>query len=152
MTVTDAVARDARPPLALVRIMNPVLRVLLRTPVGRLITPFALLEFEGRRSGRRLRVPVGWQQVDGGHVVVTPAPWRVNFEGGRPVTVHARGRRYDFIGTLDDDPDSVAVCLQHLAARHGSLRRIGVDVPPSHRITGADVRAVDRAVIHFETR
>src|SRR4051794_21368801 len=48
------VARDAKPPLALVRMMNPVLRLLLRTPLARALRPFALLEFTGRRSGRRL--------------------------------------------------------------------------------------------------
>ena len=46
-----AVARDARPPLALVRVINPTMRVVLRTPLGRLVRPVALLDFTGRRSG-----------------------------------------------------------------------------------------------------
>ncbi len=145
-----AVARDARPPLALVRVMNPTMRVVLRTPLGRLVRPFALLEFTGRRSSRRFLVPVGWHEIDSGHVAFTPAPWRVNFRDGLPVTVRFRGQRQDLIGVLDDDTDRVAVALQSLADRRGSLRPVGVDIPPGHRVTAADVAAVDRAVIRFE--
>lgn len=146
---SDGVARDARPPLLLVRILNPAMRLLLRTPVGRLIRPFALIEFHGHRTGRRYRIPVGWHTVDGAHVVFTPAPWRVNFRTGIPVTVTFRGRRRQFTGTLDDDPDAVTAALQALADQRGTLRPIGVDVPPSHRITKADVATLDRALIRF---
>lgn len=145
-----AVARDARPPLLLVRVMNPIMRVVLRTPLGRLVRPFALLEFHGRRSGRMLRVPVGWHEIDTGHVVFTPAPWRVNFHGGTAVTVHFHGRRLRFVGTLDDDPDTVAAALQSLADRRGSLRSVGMEIPEEHRVTATDVEAVDRALIRFE--
>jgi hypothetical protein len=145
-----AIARDARPPLAVVRLMNPILRIVLRTPLGWLVRPFALLEFRGRQSGATLRVPVGWHEIDTGHVVFTPAPWRVNFRGGNAVTVRFRGRRRRLIGTLDDDPHRVAAALQSLADRRGSLRPVGVDIPDEHRVTTADVLAVDRAVIHFE--
>lgn len=145
-----AVARDARPPRALVRALNPMMQVVLRTPLGRLVRPFALLEFTGRRSGRRFLVPVGWHEVESGHVVFTPASWRVNFRDGLPVTVRHHGQRQDLIGVLDDDPAHVAAALQSLADRRGSLRSVGIDIPPAHRITAVDVVAVDRAVIRFQ--
>ena len=148
MTIT--VARDAQPPLLLVRVMNPILRVVLRTPFGRLVPPFALLEFHGRRSGRLLRVPVGWHEIDTGNVVFPPAPWRVNFHGGTPVTVRHRGQRLELVGMLDDDVDTVAAALQSLADRRGSLRSVGVEIPDKHRVTATDVEAVDRALIRFE--
>ena len=149
MMSTAPVARDAKPPLLLVNAMNPVMRVLLRTPIGRLVRPFALLEFEGRRTGRHFRVPVGWHESDDGHVVVTPAPWRVNFRGGAPATVTFRGKRSALTATLDDNPESVAATLQSIAARRGSLRPIGVHIPDGYRIGADDVRAVNRAVIRF---
>jgi len=152
MMSADAVARDARPPLSLVRLLNPVLRLVLRTPLGRLVRPFALLEFDGRRSGRHYCVPVGWHKIESGHIVCTPSPWRMNFLDGIPVTVRFRGQRCDYTGTLDDDPKAVAAALQSLADRRGSLRPVGVDVPPGHRITAADVLAVNRAIIHFTPR
>jgi hypothetical protein len=144
-----AIARDARPPDALIRVMNPVLRAILPTPLGRIIRPFALLDFEGRRSGRRFRVPVGWHHTDSGDVVITPAPWRANFRDGLPVTVHHRGGRQDLIGTLATDPAHVAAELRSLADRQGSFARVGIKAPRGHAITVADVTAVDRAVIHF---
>lgn len=149
MTVANGLARDARPPRLLIALLNPMMRIVLRTPLGRLVRPFALLEFAGRRTGRHYRVPVGWHEIDGGHVVCTPAPWRANFQGGIPVTVRFRGHRQAFTGTLDDDPEAVAVALQLLSERRGSLRPIGIDIPAGRRITAADVRAVDRALIRF---
>jgi hypothetical protein len=144
------VARDARPPLLLVRAMNPVMRRMLRTPLGRLVRPFALLEFRGRRSGRVYRVPVGYHEIDDGlRVVFTPAPWRVNLRGGIPVTLRFRGQTHHLVGTLDDDPASIAAALQAVADRTGSLKPVGVDIPAGHRVTADDVVAVDRAVIWF---
>jgi len=148
--VTTAVARDARPPLLLVRVMNPIMSAVLRTPLGALVRPFALLEFHGRRSGTRFRVPVGWHEIDSGRVVITPAAWRVNFRGGAPVGVYFHGRRSQLVGVLADDPKEVARALQDLAERRGSLRPVGIAVPTDHLVTEDDVRAVDRAVIRFE--
>ena len=147
--MTAAVATDAKPPLLLVRAMNPLMRLVLRTAVGIVVRPFALLEFEGRRSGRRYRIPAGYHEIEGGRVVFSPAPWRDNFRDGRPVTVWFRGRRHAFVGTLDDDPESTAAALRSLADRRGSLRPVGIRVPSGHRVTVADVPALDRAVIRF---
>jgi hypothetical protein len=148
MMTTEAIARDKRPPQLLVDILNPVLRVVLRTPLGKLVQPFALLDFVGRR-GRRFRIPVGWHLTDAGPVVVTPAPWRTNFRNSIPVAVHHGGHSLPYIATLDDDPERVASTLQSIADRRGTLRAIGVETPAGHRITAADVTAVNRAVIRF---
>ncbi len=150
MTTTGPVAVDARPPVLLVRLMSPVMRAILPTPLGRLVRPFALLVFEGRRSGRRFSVPVGYHEVDGERMVFSPALWRVNFRDGLPVIVWFRGRRASLTGTLDDDPQSVAASLRALArSRDGSLGAVGVKVPPGHEMTAADVVVVDRAAIRF---
>jgi len=151
MTTTSSIARDVRPPLLLVRTLNPILRFALRTPIGRLVRPFALLEFEGRRSGRRFRVPVGWHEIDGGEAVFTPAEWRANFSDGCAATVWLHGVRREFTGVLDVDPERVASALRSLADRRGSLRPIGVDLARGHTITASDIRAVDRAVIRFHS-
>jgi len=147
--IESPVARDAKPPLLLVKVMNPVLRVVLRTPLGRAVRPFALLEFEGRRSGRRFRVPVGYHQIDEGRVVFTPASWRANFRGGRNVTVCYRGQRHHCTGTLDDDPHHVAAAFFEIVKRQGSLRQLGVAIPEGHQPTAADAKAVDRCLIRF---
>jgi hypothetical protein len=147
--MSAAVVRDARPPAPLVRALNPILRLVLRTPLGRLVRPFALLELEGRRTGRRLRVPVGWYQLDSGPVVVSPAPWRASFRGGWPATVWFHGRRQQLVGVLDTDPERVAATVRAIAVARGSLGLVGIAVPPDHEVTAADVVALDRAVIRF---
>jgi hypothetical protein len=142
--------RDARPPLVLIRMMNPILRVLLATRAGRFIRPLALIEFAGRRTGRRYRVPVGWHRAGGEQLVFTPAPWRMNFAGGAAVTVHHLGQRAAMHATLDADPASVARSLGAFFDSGGSPRQIGLRIADGHQLTPADVASVKRAAIRFE--
>ncbi len=144
-----AVVRDAKPPLAVIRVMNPILRTVLRTPLGRAVRPFVLLDFTGRRSGRHYRVPAGWHEADGVAFVLSPAPWRVNFADGAPVTVHRHGGVQQMTGTLVRDPAQVAAAIQSLLDGGAPPRTVGLDVPKGHRITPADVVAVHRAMIEL---
>jgi hypothetical protein len=144
-----AEVRDAPPPRLLVGPLNVVNRWFLRSPLARPVAGLALLEFSGRRTGRAYRVPVGWRVVEGGGVVITPAPWRANFRGGHPVTIHHRGRARRCVGTLDTDPGAVAATVNELLARGTSPRLLGLVMPRGHRLDAADARAVDRAVIRF---
>jgi hypothetical protein len=142
--------RDARPPLVLIRMMNPILRVLLATRAGRFIRPLALIEFAGRRTGRRYRVPVGWHRAGEEEIVFTPAPWRINFAGGAAVMVHHLGRSQAMHATLDADPSSVARILKAFLDGGGSPRQIGLRIAKGHEITPAEVASVARAAIRFE--
>jgi hypothetical protein len=144
-----AVVRDARPPTAMVRVLNPIMRVLLRTPLGRMIGPLALIEFAGRHSGQRYRVPLGWHEADGVAVVFTPAPWRTNFSPGALATVHHRGRAQQMIGTLITDPDEVAHALRSVLTNGTSPHLVGLNIPAGHSVTAADAAAVGRAMIQF---
>src|SRR4051812_50117701 len=85
--------RDARPPTALVRAGNPLVRTVLRSPLGQWIDALAVLEFTGRRTGRRYRVVTGWHVLDGDGVVFTPAVWRGKFASG--AGAKGRPRRAD---------------------------------------------------------
>lgn len=144
------VVRDARPPAALIRVLNPIMRVVLRTPLGRLVKPFALLEFTGRRSGRRYHVPVGWHNADGVRVVLSPAPWRANFAPSARAVVRYRGRVHDMTGTLISDPTQVARYVAAVLAGGTPVRQIGLQMPPGHTISVADITSVDRKIIRFD--
>ncbi len=144
-----AMVRDARPPGTLLRFVNPVLVAFLRTPVGRLITPLALLEFSGRRSAKRYRVVVGWHELGDQPVVVTPASWRANFTSGAPVVVRWRGRRHRYVGTLDADPTAAASAINALLATGTSARALALGIPAGHIVTSDDVTATRRAVVRF---
>jgi hypothetical protein len=144
--VTAAV-RDARPPLAVVRVLNVVLRRLLRTPFARFVDAPVLLEFVGRRSGRRFRVPVGRYATDDGWVVFTPAPWRANFATTAPVVVRHRGHGHLMSGTLVTDPAATAQAIEDVLASGASTRFLAVDVAPGHRITAQEVIELGTAMV-----
>lgn len=142
--------RDARPPTMLLAMINPVMRIVLRTPAGRLAGGLALLQFEGRKSRRRYRVPVGWHNAYGEGTVFTPAPWRTNFAEGAPVTVWHRGRRRLLVGTLVVNPEVVAEALEAAFAEGASPRALGLNIDRGHILTRSDVTSVNRAMIRFE--
>lgn len=142
--------RDARPPAIVVRLTNTIMRRLLRTPVGRLIKPLALLEFVGRRSGARHRVVVGWHRDGTELIVVTPAAWRANFENGHPATVYWSGRRTLVVGVLDTEPSRVATVLSALLEAGGSARAFALHIPDGHTLDATDITRTNRAVIRFE--
>ncbi len=144
------VVTDARPPAAVVAVLNPINRVLLRSPLGHAIKPLALIELDGRRSGRHLRVPVLWHPVDDGGYVFSPAAWRANFAGGAAATVTHLGRKRSMRGTLVTDPELVAGAFNRLLAAGTKPRRTGLNIPRRHEVTSDDVNSVHRALITFD--
>jgi hypothetical protein len=146
--VTRPGVEDARPE-RLVRVLNPVLKPVLASPLGRLVGTFALLEFRGRRSGRAFRVPVGLHEVEGTLVVATEAGWRRNFDGGASAIVRHRGRTRAMVGTLVTDPEVVARGLNAILAGGVKPSTLGLQVPDGHVLTADDVRAVRRVLIEL---
>jgi len=141
---------EARPPYVVVAILNPINRVALRTPLGRLIKPIALLQFAGRRTGRRFRVPVLWHPVGDGGYVFSPATWPPNFDGGALATVTHLGRARRLRGTLERDPQLVADALNELLAAGTEPSHTGLHIAPGHEVTAEDVVRVNRVLIRFE--
>lgn len=151
MTATvDVVVSDARPPAFVVWLTNLIMRPLLRTPMGRLVKPLALIEFTGRHSGTRRRVVVGWHRDGATANVLTPAPWRANFDNGRSATVYWCGHRSTVIGTLDQDPHRVAATANALLRAGGTARSLALQIPVGHTLTHTDIIHTNRSVIHFE--
>ena len=146
------VVRDARPPAVVVGALNVVLRRLLRTPLARWIDALVLLEFDGRRTGRHYRVPVGWYVAGGGRVVFSPARWPANFAGTAQVLVHHRGRATPMVGTLVSDPAATAAAIAEVLASGASTRFLAVDVPAGHRITAEDTARLKTAMVRLEPR
>jgi len=145
----SAAVRDALPPKAVGRLLNPVVRALLCTPLARRIDGLALLTFRGRRSGHRYHVPVGWHEAEGLLVVFTPSTWRVNFTDGVAVTVRHRGRARQMIGRLVTDPNAVARALNYVLKHGTSSRRVALHVATGYTLTPADVTLVRRAMVQL---
>ena len=146
--MTDGV-QDARPSALMTGVLNPILSLILRTPAARLIKPFAVLEFTGRRSGKRYRTIVGWYEDDRTARVFSPAAWRVNFANPAVAIVYYRGRKRTVRGALVRDPEAVAAALDSVLARGVSPRMLGMAMPSGHRITATDVVALRREMIEF---
>ena len=141
---------DRRPPAALLRIANPFMRVFLSSSLGRLAPRNAVLRFAGRRTGRTYRIVVGLYDLDARPVAFTPAPWRLDFRGGAPVTVHHSGRTRTGSGTLVEDPGAVAAAFQRVIDRGVAPRLLGVRIESGHRLTAQDIRAIGRTMVRIE--
>lgn len=120
--------------------MNPLLRAVLASPVGRgLNRALLLLEFQGRRSGRTYRTPVGFVR-DGDRIVVVTSPtyrWWRNVIGGADVRVRVDGAwhaaRAELI-TPDDPRHGEVLALQVRLRGPQMLRAFGVPVTDDGRL------------------
>jgi hypothetical protein len=132
-------------------VINPIMRTLLLSPAARVLPDaLAVLQFSGRRTGKAYRIVVGAHEAPGSRVVFTSAPWARNFKGGAPVTLVQEGRRRPGTGTLVEDPDVVASAFQAVFDDGAPPRALGLEVPDGHRMTGEDVRAVQRVMIRID--
>ena len=130
--MTSTVKRSV-PPSALVKMGNPMVRVLLGSPLhGVLDDSFLVLHLTGRKTGRRYDIPVGYVEMEGKLAVVTIARWRVNLRGGAGVAVTLRGHLRPMHALLEEDPASVAVSYQAMINRIGwkkAQRQLGISLP-----------------------
>jgi F420H(2)-dependent quinone reductase len=103
------------------RIGNAFMRPLLRSSVGAKIHEVALLEFTGRRTGKRYTVPVGYHELDGDVLILTASTWRMNLQGGADVELVHDGEARPMRAELIEDADEVARIYSAL------IERIGLD-------------------------
>ncbi len=130
--MTSAVKRNV-PPQALIRLGNPMVRLLLRSPLHRLLDPSVLLlHVTGRKTAREYNIPVNYVDMGGRLAIVTVAAWRVNLRGGADVGVTLRGRRRPMHALLEEEPASVAVAYQAMIGHLGwrkARRQLGISTP-----------------------
>jgi deazaflavin-dependent oxidoreductase (nitroreductase family) len=86
------------PDVRLMRLFNPVIRALLRSPLHVLLSSqILLLTYTGRRSGRQYTLPVGYLPDRDAMIIVSQHSdlkrWWRNLRGGAPVAVLVRGKR-----------------------------------------------------------
>jgi hypothetical protein len=121
------------PPPALLKMGNPLVRMLLGSPLHAVLDDsFLVLHLAGRKTGRRYDIPVGYVDMEGKLAVVTVARWRVNLRGGADVQVTLRGRLRSVHALLEEDPASVAVSYQAMIGRMGwkkAQRQLGISLP-----------------------
>jgi len=110
------------------RVLNPVVKALLRSPLHGLIShDLMVLSFTGRKSGKQYAVPVGYLQKDNRLYFSCLAGWWQNLPGA-PVMVRLRGQDRDGTAARIVDPEGITEVVQMLIAKRGEkvAKRIGL--------------------------
>lgn len=94
VTGPNAIPATQARTLAAQRLVNSVVRGLLRTPllsaaVGRRLVTLSIV---GRKSGQRYTIPVAYTPHDGDLLIGTPFTWGRNLRTGEPVEIRLKGR------------------------------------------------------------
>jgi hypothetical protein len=111
------------PPSALLRLVNPVLGFLLRTPLaGPARKQLMVLSFTGRKTGRPFTIPVSAHVIDHDLYALTGAPWKQNFRDGAAVSVVYDGKTTAMRGELIRDRAIVSDLFHRCAESYGVRR------------------------------
>jgi hypothetical protein len=112
------------PPSAVLRLINPVLRSLLRTPLaGPARKQLMVLSFTGRKTGRSYSIPLSAHVIDNDLYALTGASWKQNFRGGAAAEVVYDGKTTPMHGELIRDraivSDLYLRCVQSYGIQRG---------------------------------
>jgi hypothetical protein len=111
---------QSHPPQAFLRVVNPILARLLRTPfAGAARHQFMVVDFKGRKSGRPYSLVLTAHLIDGILYGLTGATWKANFRDGAPAQVLHDGRSTAMRGELITDPALVADLYARCAESYG---------------------------------
>src|SRR5580700_5425513 len=101
-------------------VINPLMRMLLRSPIHFLWSKsLMLITFTGRKSGRRYTTPVRYVRVDGIVRCFTSTEnlWWRNLRGGALVSLRVEGKERPYQAlAIDRDPPKVREALEHYLA------------------------------------
>lgn len=140
------------------RILNPVVRGILRSPAHRVISASTmLLTFTGAKSGTRYTTPVAYFAGDGDEVFcATTSRWWRNLVAQPAVTLRLRGRDIAARASVIRGPDGVAHVIADHIARVGldRARRLPLGLPKDREPTSDDLRSLpsNLTVIRFALR
>jgi hypothetical protein len=155
MTEQTPAVTISHPPEGLLRAVNPAVKFLLGTPLGGGIRKqMMVLNFTGRKSGRRYSVPVSAHRLDNALYALASAGWTANFRDGANAEVLWDGKRTTMRGELIRDPATVADLSHRAAESYGAKkaqRMMGLKfrddrVPSIEEFTEAAQREGMRAV------
>lgn len=121
MTEQPQAVTLSHPPAAILRVVNPILRSLLRTPVmGAARNQLMVLNFTGRKTGHRYSIPVTAHRVDNDLYALTGAGWKGNFRNGATADVFLNGKSAAMRGELIEDTPVVADLYRRCAESYGA--------------------------------
>ena len=141
---TPPAVESAMPPRAVLRVMNPTIRGVLRSPLHRLLSKkLMVLTVSGRKTGRLYSTPVGRHETDDGLLLVSASgSWRHNLRGGAPVVVTIDGLERAAHAELEENPDRVAAIFKTLLDQLGpdNAKDLGLKLNIGRQPTAAEIR------------
>jgi hypothetical protein len=138
-----------------IRLLNPVVRQLVRRGVGSAARDMMVVHWEGRKSGKAFSTPVSRFAGEGEAVfMTTTASYKHNFVDGWPAMLQLGKQRHEAVGLLVSEPGAVAArlesVLEDLGPKRGQ-RNLGLqfDTQPTTAEFVALVEDTGWAVIDF---
>ncbi|CDO28334.1 hypothetical protein [Mycolicibacterium porcinum] len=123
MTEQSPAVTVAHPPKAMLRVVNPALRLLLHTPfAGAARRQFMVLTVRGRKTGRQYAIPLSAHVIDNTLYAMTDAGWKHNFRDGATADVLHNGQTTTMRGELITDCATVADLFHGCAESYGVKR------------------------------
>lgn len=123
MTEQSQAITVSHPPDELLRLVNPLLGQLLRTPLaGNARKQLMVLSFTGRKTGRQYSVPLSAHRIDNDLYALTGATWKLNFRNGAAAQVLNDGKTTSMHGELIRDRATVADLFHRCATSYGVKR------------------------------
>ena len=133
-------------------ISNFFMKTIVNSPLHPLLgSNFAVITFEGRKSGKRYSTPINVTQNGESFTAVSlrSRNWWRNLRGGRQAQLRVSGRQYVVRGEVLEDHDAVVGGLaEYFKQNQGYARHFGVRLGPDGQPSREDLdRAADERVI-----
>ena len=141
VTTTTSAPRPARiisstvPSRRVLRMIDPFVCMILRSPLHRLLSKgVLLLNFTGRKTWKQYTIPVGYTLEGHTLTLFSSYCWYKNLRGAL-VSMHLRGRKRVGRAKVIEEREAVLEAAEHLVAEYGlkgAGRRIGLalDISP----------------------
>jgi hypothetical protein len=123
MTEQSNAITVSHPPEALLRIVNPIMKLLLHTPfAGGARNQLMVVDFTGHKSGRHYSIVLSAHVIDGILYAMTGAVWKSNFRDGATAQVLHAGKTTTMRGELITDKAHVVDLYARCAESYGVKR------------------------------
>ncbi|WP_458317236.1 hypothetical protein [Mycolicibacterium brisbanense] len=123
MTEQSPAVTVAHPSAMMLRIVNPAMRLLVRTPLaGPARNQLMVVTVRGRKTGRQYEIPLSAHRIDNTLYALTEAAWKNNFRDGAPAEVLHDGKTTTMRGELIEDRATVADLFHRCAESYGAKR------------------------------
>ena len=143
-------------PLWIFKVMNPIMKGLLRSPMHSLLDgTLMLLTYTGSKTGKQYTIPIGYFVWGQGELIsFSSARWWTNLRSSPSVWLLLKGRRVQAVPTVIEEREAVIDTLEEFIKRLGprAARRLPIGLPRDHELTRDDLRTVPRgiALVHFQ--